>query len=110
MAGPQFYGGPDLQRAGFWRPRRLLQTGIEFCAHLFSCVDCVQPEKQYFWHTLQQLGDKLYVQVFMSQTIMIKDKVAGDGSVPDSLCACDHMNLSPTYFFFTLYIHPYRGS
>jgi hypothetical protein len=19
MAGPQFYGGPDLQRAGFWR-------------------------------------------------------------------------------------------
>ena len=21
MAGPQFYGGPDLQRAGFWRAR-----------------------------------------------------------------------------------------
>ena len=21
VAGPQFYGGPDLQRAGFWRAR-----------------------------------------------------------------------------------------
>ena len=33
VAGPQFYGGPDLQRAGFWRashkteglPRRLIK-------------------------------------------------------------------------------------
>ena len=23
VAGPQFYGGPDLQRAGFWRARIL---------------------------------------------------------------------------------------
>ena len=26
MAGPPFYGGPDLQRAGFWRARGRIQA------------------------------------------------------------------------------------
>jgi hypothetical protein len=26
VAGPQFYGGPDLQRAGFWRARGRIEV------------------------------------------------------------------------------------
>ena len=30
MAGPQFYGGPDLQRAGFWRARGRIEAPHKF--------------------------------------------------------------------------------
>ena len=38
MAGPQFYGGPDLQRAGFWRARERIEGVQESPPFMTTCL------------------------------------------------------------------------
>jgi hypothetical protein len=37
VAGPQFYGGPDLQRAGFWRAQGRIEGLQESLPFMTTC-------------------------------------------------------------------------